>query len=1060
MHFIDHFIKRPVLATVIALLFIVAGLGAALSLQVRQYPYLNNGTITVTTAYPGANPEVIQGFITTPIEASVGTSEGIDYMISQSSLGVSSITIYTQLNADPNVVLGEVVQNVNAVLNQLPKDAESPAINLQSSNSFPSLILGFTSDTMNKNEISAYLQNQLTPQLLALGGLSQIVIWGNEPYAMRVYFTPEKLAQYNMTPNDVAEMLQTNSIIAAGGQVKGPYFSATLNPTTNLQSADAYQQMIVKTFDDGSVLRLGDIARVELGSQSYDVNVTMNGKGAVMAGAVPAADANPLTVVKAIMDNLPEIQRTMPPGLEMEIAYNNTSYIIASIDDVVNTLIEAAIIVSIVLFFFLGSLRSVLVPILAIPLSLIGAFFLMMVMGFSINLLTLLAMVLAIGLVVDDAIVVLENIYRHVEEGATPFAAAIQGAREIANPVILMTLTLVAVYLPIGMMGGFTGILFTEFAYSLAGAVVISGIVAYTFSPMLCSKIVTPSVVNAKMVKLVDKIFDKIRRGYTSAVEFVISVRIVILLFGAIVLFSCFHMFANIKSELAPTEDQAFIGMQGTAPSPSNIYYLDTFSPAIYEAMDGLPGKQLAFVVSGYPQANNSLGGFVMTPWDDRDVTQMEVMPMLQAKLNNVAGSQVYTFAMPSLPGIAYGPPMQFVIQSASGTHQDIYPVANNVIQKMMESGLFVFAQSDLQFDNAQLTIDIDREKASSMQINMADIARNLGYSYSGGYVNWFAMMGYSYQVIPKLELADRMSPEQLYNLYIKTNSGEAYLSDITGTQQPSDSGLMGDMTPLSSIISFQTEGVPLSLNRFQQLNSATISAVPAPGVSQGQAVEFMDSLAMKELPQSMGYQYSGSTRQFVQNSNTMMVAFAFAIIVIFLMLAAQFESFRDPLIILVTVPMAICGALIPLYIGQIFNAGWASLNIYTELGLVTLIGLISKHGILMVEFANKLQEEGYSKYEAIVKSASLRLRPILMTTAAMVFGVLPLVYAVGAGAVSRNSIGIVIASGMTIGTMFTLFVLPCIYMLLAADRKKLIERWKEEDKVIEQVNNKGSHIE
>ncbi|WP_116964156.1 efflux RND transporter permease subunit [Fastidiosibacter lacustris] len=1031
MHFIDIFIKRPVLSTVISLLILAAGIGTALTLQVRQYPYMNNATIIVTTAYPGANPSIIQGFITTPLEQSVGSADGIDYMTSTSTLGLSTLTINVKLGSDPNNVLSQVVQKVNAVQNQMPQGAQSPSIEMQSGNSFPSLILSFTSNALNEQEITAYIKNQLTPKLQSLGGISNVIIWGEKNYAMRIWLNYDNMARFNVTPDDIANALQVNSLIAAGGQIKGPYFNFTLNPTTNLDSAQAYEQLVVKN-ENGNLVRIGNVANVELGAQTYTSNVSFNGKYGVFAGVVTASDANVLTVVDNIMKNLSTIETSLPAGLNMNIVYDNTTYIKASIHDVVKTLIEAIVIVTIVLFLFIGSIRSVIIPVAAIPLSMIGAFLFMFLMGFSINLLTLLSMVLAIGLVVDDAIVVLENIYRHIEEGATPFEAAIQGAREIANPVILMTLTLVAVYLPIGMMGGLTGILFTEFAYSLAGAVVISGIVAYTFSPMLCSKVLSKSITETKTVKFIDSTFEKLKNAYEKALRTVMSVRIVIILFGAVVVISCYFLFSGTKSELAPTEDQAFIGIQGTAPSPANIHYLDTFSPALYKDMQSLTGVQSTFVVNGYPQSNSSFGGVVLKPWNERKETQMELKSILQNLTNNVAGSQIYTFEMPSLPGVSFGPPMQFVIQSIN-SYPSIYDIANNIIKKMMTSGLFVFAQSDLQFDNPQMVINIDREKAASLGISMQKIAQALGYAYSGGYVNYFSMLGYSYQVIPELANDMKLTKEQLGQIRIATASGK--------------------LIPLSSIVTFETQSMPLSLNRFQQLNSATINAVTTPGISQGQAIEYMQNLAKNELPQGYTHDYAGSVRQYLGNTNQMAIAFLFALIVIFLMLAAQFESFRDPFIILISVPMSICGALIPLYLGQIFNLGYASINIYTQVGLITLIGLISKHGILLVEFANKLQEEGYNKVEAILKSAALRLRPILMTTAAMVVGVVPLVIATGAGAVSRQSIGIVIASGMTIGTMFTLFVVPVVYSYLAKDRRALIARWKEEEKIIAQIN-------
>ena len=1026
MHFIDIFIKRPVLSCVIALLFIVSGIGGALSLQVREYPNVNSSVITVTTVYSGAIPSIMEGFVTIPLEQTIATAEGIDYMYSQSISGTSTITIYTAMDADPNTVLTQVVQNVNAVLSELPTGTQTPSITINSANNFPALILAFTSEELSRQQISAYLVNVLTPRLLSLGGLSEVEILGEQPFAMRIYMDQDKLTQYGLTPTDIGEMLTANSLITAGGEIKADYVDYTINAKTLLTSAPEYENLIVKTTQNGSIIRLRDVAEVQLGAETYDTNATLNGKTVVAAGAILSSNANAISVIQNIINHLPQINQHLPPGLDVTIAYNSNLYIEASINDVISALIEAALIVGFVLFLFIGSVRSVIIPAVAIPISLIGSFFLMKLMGFSINLLTLLSMVLAIGLVVDDAIVVLENIYRHIEEGKTPYDASIQGAREIANPVILMTLTLVAVYIPIGMMGGFTGVLFTQFAYSLAGAVVISGIVAYTFSPMLCSRILKPSITEARMVKFVDRIFDRIKTGYTKILTTILSVRIAMILFAIAILSTCYIMFTGINSELAPTEDQSFIGIQGTAPAAANIYYLNTFAPAMYKAMDDLPGRLNSLVVGGNPQTNNYFGAFVMTPWGERDVTQMQVQPMLQDRLNNVTGAQTYTFTQPALPGIPQGPPMQFVIQSIQ-SHDQIFPIANQVVKKMMESGYFLLAQSDLMFDNNEISIDIDKDKASSLGITMSDIANALQYSLSGNFVNYFNLYGYSYEVIPKLLFQKRMTTQQLGEIYI-----EAHPTNVNSVTGRADG--QGYMVPLSSFMTFSENGAPLSMNRFQQMNSATISGVTAPGITQGQAIAYMEQLAKEVLPPGVLHEYEGSARTFLQNSDTMMIAFLFAIIVIFLMLAAQFESFRDPLIILVTVPMAICGALIPLYYGQIFNLGFASLNIYTELGLVTLIGLISKHGILMVEFANKLQEEGLCKYDAIVKSASFRLRPILMTTAAMVFGVLPLVYASGAGAVSRNCIGIVIASGMTIGTCFTLFVLPCMYMLIARE--------------------------
>ncbi|GMN89144.1 efflux RND transporter permease subunit [Francisella sciaenopsi] len=1037
MRLIDLFIRRPVLSLSISFMIIVVGVGSFFQLQIRQYPYIDSATITVTTAYPGANPATIQAFVTRPIEAAVGSSKGIDYMTSSSALGSSTITVYVKLGQNTNDVLSEVVQNVNSVLNQLPQDAYSPAIKLNPADNFPSLILAFTSKTMNTSEISAYINSELTPKLLAQGGLSSVAVWGNKPYAMRIYPNKTRMAEYGITPTELATAVGSNSLVSAGGQIQGPYLNYTLNPETSMSTAQEYRNLIIKK-SDKQVVRLKDVAKVELGAQDYNSSVYFDGKNAVLAGAVVSPEENPLDVVDRLVEELPNIKAALPNGLDVNIAYNQTTFIEVSIEEVLHTLFEAVIIVSVVMFLFLGSFRAIVVPIVAIPLSIIGSFFLMSLMGFSINLLTLLSMILAIGLVVDDAIVVLENIYRHIEEGMEPFAASIKGAREIANPVILMTLTLVVVYAPIGMMGGFTGQLFTEFAYSLAGAVVISGIVAYTLSPMLCSKILNREMMSTKLVKFIDKLFTKLTAKYKSILIFVLDIKPAIAIVGAIVLASCFIMGKGIKSELAPNEDMGFLGIMGQAPSSANINYLEAFGTKLASTLDEVPGKQDTFILNGVMGSNVIFGGFIMQPWDKREISQQKAANIAQEKVTGLPGIQTYTYQTPALPGIPRGAPLSLVIQSVND-YEAIDEITNKVIDKMMKSGLFVFAQSDLKFDNPVVDISIDREKAGILGITMSDIAKTLGYSYAGGYINYFFLKGYSFQVIPQLARNEMLTQEQLGNIYIRSDEA---------------SDLFNSELPLSALVSFKTEGQPLTLNTFQQLNASTISAVMAPGVTQGQAIDYVKSVVRSELPEGFSFNFSGSARQYIENGNTMMVAFAFAIVLIFLALSAQFESFRDSLVILVTIPMAISGALIPLYVGQYMGAGWASLNIYTQLGLVTLIGLISKQGIMVVEFANHLQKhERMSKYDAIVTSSSQRLRPILMTVSAMVVGVIPLVTSSGAGAISRNCIGVVISSGLVIGAIFSLFVLPVVYMYIASDKSIDVKTDSEQQKIIDNLS-------
>jgi multidrug efflux pump len=803
---------------------------------------------------------------------------------------------------------------------------------------------------------------------------------------------------------------------ATAGQLKSHYIYTDINLSTDLHTADEFNNLVVKN-EGGRLIRIRDIGNAEMGSQDYDSAVYFNGSPAVFIGITSAPEANPLTVVDNVLKVFPQIQKSFPPGLQGQVVYNTTLYIKASIKEVIETIIEATLIVIVVIFLFLGALRSVLIPVVTIPLSLIGVCFLMLAMNFSLNLLTLLAMVLAIGLVVDDAIVVLENIYRHLEEGLTPFQAAIKGAREITGPVIVMTTTLAAVFAPIGFMGGLTGSLFTEFAFTLAASVIISGIIALTFSPMLCSKIIDRQLMEAKLVKRIDALFTRLKDYYKAKLTAVLNYRPLVLIVATTVLISIYFLYTNTKTELAPTEDQSFLAVFANAPSAANLNYLQTFNPQLEKMLKSFPETLDTFQIDGFPSVNGLFGGLIMKTWDERKRSQMDLYPLLQNDVSKVAGLEAFAVQWPSLPGVDAGLPVQFVI-TTTGDHKALAELMPTLEQKAMESGLFMFITVDLKYDKPELNINVNREKAASLGIQMSDVANALTTITSGGLVNYFSSQGYSFQVIPQVPDNLRTFQDQLNTVQIATASG--------------------DLIPLSSIISFNITPEPSLLYQFNQLNAATLQGMMMPGISEGQAIAFLQNLADQTLPKNMSYNYTGESRQFVQEGNALIFAFIFAIIVIFLVLSAQFESFRDPFIILVAVPMSICGALIPLFLG------FASINIYTQIGLITLIGLISKHGILMVEFANKLQEQGMAIREAIIESASIRLRPILMTTAAMVFGVVPLIVASGAGAVSRSNIGLVIACGMTIGTCFTLFVVPTIYTFIAKDRvKDLAEKAK-----------------
>lgn len=1013
MSFTDVFIKKPVLATVISLLILVAGLGSVFKLNLRQYPKMTNTTITITTAYPGANAATVQGFVTTPLEKSIASAEGIDYMEATSQLNSSVITVHVKLNFDPDNALTEITGKVDAVLAKLPKGTLSPTINKETGDAFPSLIMGFTSQKMTPEQVTAYVKNVFSPTLYTVSGIANIIVWGAKDYAMRVWLDTQKMARLGVTPAEVRQALLNNNIQAAPGRLKGKYLFVNLYLKTDLHTAKEFNNLVIKN-DDGRLIRIRDVGKAELGAQNYNYQVFYDAKPAIFAGVSVAPSANSLSVIGQVRKLLPSIQKKLPPGLKLHIIVDKTTYIAESIREVIQTFIEAIIIVVLVIFAFLGSLRSVLIPVIAIPLSLIGVCFIMLALNYSLNLLTLLAMILAIGLVVDDAIVVLENIYRHLEDGMEPVKAALQGAREIRNPVIVMTTTLVAVFAPIGFVDGITGALFTEFAWTLAGAVLISGVIALTFSPMLCSKLINQDVIHAPLVKKVDSVFEGFKNFYAGLLHRALGAKKSVLFIAIIVLTSCYFFATGSKSELAPTEDQGFLGMMAKAPSAANLNYLEQYNKQINKIVKSFPQAQTSFLVEGvYPNSYTIFGGMKLKPWDERSKTQMQIKPLLQNKLNALTGVQPFVFQFPSLPGVAFGPKVHFILKSTR-TQEAIYPVMNEMIKAAQRSGLFLYVIGGLKFDRPQLDIKIDRAKAAALGIQMSQIAGALDTMIGNNFINYFSKDGYSFEVIPQVPRKLRNNPAELKRIQIKTASGK--------------------MIPLSTVISYSYSAQPTSLEQFNQLNSAEISAGLMPGVSLGQAYDFLSSVADRILPSNVSYDTGGALRQYLQEGDSLVWAFIFALIIIYLVLSAQFESFRDPFIILISVPMSICGALIPIYLGI------STLNIYTEIGLITLIGLISKHGILIVEFANKLQaQESLSIRDAVEKAAAIRLRPVLMTTFSMVFGVVPLVFAGGAGAVSRFDIGLVIAMGMLIGTCFTLFVVPTMYTYLAKNHQKAL---------------------
>ena len=1009
MQFTDIFIRRPVLASVVSLLILVLGLRAIGSMPILQYPRTENAIVTITTVYYGADPDVVAGFITTPLENAIAQANGIDYMSSTSQTGTSVITVYLRLNYDADKALTEINTKVASVLNQLPTGTLQPTLTVKVGQTIDAMYIGFNSDTLAPNQITDYLVRVVQPKLQAVPGVQTAELLGQKVFALRAWLDPQKLAAYGLTATDVSAALTANDFISGIGTTKGQMVQVNLTASTSLHSAEEFRNLVVKQAG-GAIVRLKDIANVTLGAEDYESEVGFDGKQAVYIGIQVAPSANLIEVIKGVRDVFPQIQALLPQGLNGEIIYDSTEFVNSAINEVIRSLAEALAIVTAVVFLFLGSMRSSLIPTVAIPLSLVGTLIILLALGYSINLLTLLALVLAIGLVVDDAIIVVENVNRHLEEGMQPIPAAIQAARELGGPIIAMTVVLAAVYVPIGFQSGLTGALFAEFAFALVGAVTVSGVVALTLSPMLCSRLLKPPHADsggweARLTAFIDRQFNRLRHGYERRLHGSLDYLPVTLVFAVIILGSIYFLFTSAKTELAPQEDQGVIISQSIAAPNATLQQRQMYSREVYKIFAGHPETEHVFQLDVPGQ---SIAGMVLQPWDARHKTADVLQPEIQQQLAKIAGVRVAAFQPPPLPG-SIGLPVQFVIVTTEPFAR-LYDIARQFLQEAQQSGMFIFLDTDLKIDNPQNNIVIDRDKTAQLGLKMSDIGGSLAAMLGGGYINYFSMSGRSYKVIPQVQQRYRLNAQQLLDYYIRTADGS--------------------LVPLSTIASIETRTVPESLNHFQQLNSATIQGVAMPGVAQGDALNYLKDLSARLLPQGYTIDYGGLSRQYVQESGGFIVTAALALIIIFLSLAALFESFRDPVIILMSVPTSIAGALIFVSIG----IGGASTNIYTEVGLVTLMGLISKHGILIVQFANDLQAAGRSKRDAIEQAAAIRLRPILMTTAAMVLGVIPLITASGAGAASRFQMGLVIASGLAIGTLFTLFVVPAVYLLIASD--------------------------
>jgi multidrug efflux pump len=1012
VNFTDIFIRRPVLASVVSLLILVVGLRSYSSLQVLAYPKTENGVVTITTQFPGADPDAIAGFITTPIEAAVAQANGIDYMTSTSQSGTSTITVNLRLNYDTSKAAAEINIKVNSVLNQLPTGSQQPAITVKTGTTTDAMYMGFSSGTLDRNQVTDYIQRVVQPKLQSIAGVQTAEILGGQYFALRAWLDPQKLAAYGVTANDVATALSANDFVSAIGNTKGQMVQVTLTSTTSLHSLSEFKKLVVKQIN-GANVTLSDVGTVELGADSYEARTAFDGKEGVFIGIQVAPSANLLTVINGVKAEFPDIKANLPQGLKGLIVYDATDFVNSSIHEVATTLVEALVIVMLVIFAFLGSPRSVLIPIVAIPLSLIGTLAIMLVLGFSINLLTLLALVLAIGLVVDDAIIVVENVNRHLEGGMSPFAAASLAARELANPIVAMTVVLLAVFIPIGFQGGLTGALFVEFVFTLAAAVTVSAVIALTLSPMMCSKLLKPHRANAsdwesRLVRAIDTRFERLLHWYQGKLTRSLRYTPVVAVLVVIVMGGIYFMYTSAKSELAPQEDQGFVIVQSTAAPNATLQAKVLYDKEAFDIAWNTAKPDHTFQVDA---PGSSIMGLNLPPRDKRKLGSDALQQNVQRALSALSGEKTAVFQPPALPG-AFGLPIQFAIKTTESAAR-LNDVSQAMLAEAQKSGMFIFIDTDLKVDLPQSVIEIDRDKTAQLGLTMTQVGNALGSLLGGNYTNYFSMDTRSYKVIPQVARDSRLNVEQLMNYPVANVGGVPVL--------------------LSTIATIRPVTVPETLNHFQQLNSATLSGVMMPGVTLDDALRYLQKLAARTLPAGYSIDYGGQGRQFVQESGGIMTTFALAVIIVFLALAALFESFRDPLVILISVPLSIAGALIFIAVG----VGGASINIYTEVGLVTLMGLISKHGILIVEVANAEQQTGKTKHAAIVSAAGTRLRPILMTTAAMVLGVVPLVFASGAGAASRYAIGLVISTGLAIGTIFTLFVVPGVYMLIGATHSR-----------------------
>lgn len=1007
MSFSDLFIRRPVLSTVLACMILLLGFQGIFGLSIRQYPKVDETAITITTAYPGASADLIQGFISAPIARAVASTENIDYVTSSSRPSSSTVTVEMKLGSNPDVALAEVLSKVQGVRGNLPDGAKDPVIVKGTGQQFAMMYISMQNPNMTKEQLTEYIERVIRPRISTVEGVADVQIFGAQEYSMRIWIDPIRLAARGATAVDVLTAINNSNFLSAPGNTQNEYVVSSITVHSTLQTPEAFSELPIRS-TNGQVVRLRDVARVELGAENTDTRVSFNGKPGTFLAIFPTPAANPLTTAAALTKLVPQIQDTLPKGMTIEIVYDATGQISASIEEVFKTIAEAVAIVIVVILLFLGSFRSVMMPIVTIPLSLVGVCFILFAVGYSINLLSLLAMVLAIGLVVDDAIVVVENIHRHMEEDhMSPMQAAFNGMREIATAIVAMTITLAAVFAPLAFTGGLTGALFREFAVTLAGSVVLSGLIAMTITPMMSARLLKPGA-HGRFQRIVDGTFSRVERVYERAVTASLRNRPVTLIIVIALVALTGFMFTKTSTELAPEEDQGFLLSIVTAPRYATSDYTETYVNQMLGLVKDIPETRAQFSAVAFGGATNSaFVGFAFKDWAERKRNSKELQADIQGRLAKVAGVQAFVFAPPTLPGSGGGLPISMVVRS-TGDPSEVFEQAENIKNKAQASGRFIVVQNSMAYDAPQVTVTIDRERAAALNLPIADIGNTLTLLVGGAEVAQFDRDSNSYDIIPQVPIEFRDNPEKL---------GEYFVRSVDGK-----------MVPLSAVVKISTNASPAAIEQFNQLNSSTITALPLPGVTTGDGLKVLEDLAKENLPDTFFVDYSGQSRQEKEQGNTILIAFAAAVVVIYLVLAAQFESFRDPLIIMMAVPLSIFGAIVPL------NIGLGTLNIYTQVGLITLIGLITKHGILLVEFANQQREmHGMRRRDAIIASAKVRLRPILMTTAAMALGVVPLIVSSGAGAAARYSMGLVIFTGILVGTMFTLFVVPMFYTFIAS---------------------------